>query len=224
MAKEEENTVPSVNQVSKDSLFRGEGEGHPRILFLGNSVTLHLPRPDVGWNGCWGMAASSEEKDYVHQFMKMVREKHPQASYRLAQIADWERAYWEDEKVLEPYRDARAYAADYIFSVILGANTDRNKLPEYDFQEHYETMIRFFNPGNQGKVIITGEFWKDEQKENCVKGAAKDLKAIFVPMDDLGDTDDMMALHEYENHGVAKHPGDKGMRTMAERLLAASGL
>ena len=37
-----------------------------RILFLGNSITLHGPY--INWNedAHWGMAASEESKDYVH--------------------------------------------------------------------------------------------------------------------------------------------------------------
>src|SRR6478736_813612 len=37
-----------------------------RILFLGNSITLHGPSPSIGWTGNWGMAASTESRDYAH--------------------------------------------------------------------------------------------------------------------------------------------------------------
>ena len=29
-----------------------------RVLFLGNSITLHAPAPNIGWTGNWGMAAT----------------------------------------------------------------------------------------------------------------------------------------------------------------------
>jgi hypothetical protein len=37
-----------------------------KMLVLGNSITHHGPSKKLQWTGNWGMAASSEDKDYVH--------------------------------------------------------------------------------------------------------------------------------------------------------------
>jgi hypothetical protein len=37
-----------------------------RILFVGNSLTLHGPKPVIGWTGNWGMAASAQDRIFVH--------------------------------------------------------------------------------------------------------------------------------------------------------------
>ena len=38
-----------------------------KIVFIGNSVTLHPPKNDIGWKNNNGMAASIRNKDYVHK-------------------------------------------------------------------------------------------------------------------------------------------------------------
>src|SRR4051812_102045 len=47
----------------------------PVILFMGNSITLNAPLPERGWHGNWGMAATAEDSDYVHQTVRLLKEK-----------------------------------------------------------------------------------------------------------------------------------------------------
>jgi hypothetical protein len=65
-----------------------------RILFLGNSITLHGPKADIGWTGNWGMAASSEDKDYVHLVTSaLARAYRIEPQIMVENIADFERNY-----------------------------------------------------------------------------------------------------------------------------------
>jgi hypothetical protein len=44
-----------------------------RILFLGNSITMHGAKPSIGWSNNCGMAASALDKDYVHVLTRAER-------------------------------------------------------------------------------------------------------------------------------------------------------
>ena len=73
------HTVPAAKQVSRYERMLDASSGTPRILFIGNSVTWHGPKEDIGWTGDWGMAASSAEKDYAHLVLSAVRARWPEA-------------------------------------------------------------------------------------------------------------------------------------------------
>ena len=74
------NPVPALGQNAKDQKAFDPAKKGPRVLFVGNSITLHGPRPQIGWTNNWGMAASARDKDYVHLLQKKiaaVREELP---------------------------------------------------------------------------------------------------------------------------------------------------
>ena len=125
---EKDNTVAAENQLPQEQrLTSAEGGAAFRVLFVGNSITRHGPKPDIGWPCDWGMAASSIENDYVHLFMRMLNCLIPGASHRIAQAASWERAYWQGADVLREFESALTPGNDLIV-VRIGENI----LPEDD--------------------------------------------------------------------------------------------
>lgn len=219
MADERSNTVPAINQLASDARIRGEGDGAPRILFLGNSITLHAPKAEIGWHGDWGMAASAPENDYVRVFMRRIREKCPNAAWRVGQLVDWERNFWLDEAMLSDFSSLRDWQPDVICYVILGANTPDETLDQHDYCEHYRKMVRYFDPENRAKRIVTTMFWENPRKDAAIRRAAAAEGAQLVELGDLGSNDAMMAIGLFEHRGVAIHPGDAGMAEIAARLL-----
>ena len=77
------NTVNAKGQLtdSKSVRFYGADNKGVRVMFVGNSITLHGVLKEIGWNNEWGMAASSADNDYVHILMEKVRKLDPQAAF-----------------------------------------------------------------------------------------------------------------------------------------------
>lgn len=214
---EKANSVSAEKQAS-ELIVRSETDGKPRILFIGNSITLHGVKPNIGWHGLWGMAASAKEKDYVHQTMCMVHEIVPDAGYMILQAANWERGFWKGPDSFENLCAAREYGADILIFRI-GENVLGDHMKEYDLTAAFETLIDFLNLTGKAQVIVTDMFWPNPEKDESAKRAAEAKKAKFISINHLGTQDEMKAAGLFEHAGVAAHPGDLGMLRIAEALF-----
>lgn len=95
-----------------------------KILFVGNSIAKHAPKPSLGWNRDCGMAASSVECDYVHLVVKKIMEKYDKnVSYGIAQAAQYARTFTEYGPEHD-YSKAKEFAADLIL-MFYGANVPK---------------------------------------------------------------------------------------------------
>jgi lysophospholipase L1-like esterase len=195
-----------------------------KILFLGNSITLHGPAPDIGWTGNWGMAASMQEKDYVHLLTAHIAKvAGAQPKTMVKNIAKFEREYntYDLAKGLKPELD---FNADIVI-VAIGENTTEPKTEDEraKFAMAFARLLEELRTHGQPAVFVRSSFWPNTTKDSFMRKASTDAGATFVDITALGFDKSNAANSErsIKHAGVAAHPGDKGMRAIADAIFAA---
>jgi hypothetical protein len=197
-----------------------ETSGGVRVVFLGNSITLHSVLPSIGWMNEWGMAASAAEKDYVHLVTRGIeRETGRRADVRIRNLADFERGFKDYDFGRE--KDLADFNPDFLV-VALGENVPALQTGEerLAFRDAVKKLLAgFMRERSTPIAVVRGVFWKNDWKDAMMAHAASDFSIPFVPTGDLGDDPSMRATGLFKHTGVAAHPGDKGMAATAARIL-----
>lgn len=214
------NTVNAKGQLtdSKSVRFFGAENTGVRVMFVGNSITLHGVLAEIGWNNEWGMAASSAENDYVHLLMNKTKEYDPQAAFCICQVAAWESDYKNGKEKYPLYEKARAFAADIMIMRFV-ENCSGKDFNGAVFKNEMSDLLDYLNPTGNAKIIMTTSFWHHPGDREIVS-FAKENRLPVIALGDLGDDDKMMAKGLFAHPGVAMHPGDLGMKKIAERIFA----
>ena len=192
-----------------------EGTGM-RILFVGNSITLHGVAPQIGWHWRWGMAATAKEKDYVHLCMAHMLEKYPDAAFGICQVSRWERSYKTGSDIFPEFAEAREFDPDVII-IKLSANCPQEDFDENLFYDRFDELIAFLSKSGKAKTIVCTGFYKHPAEPAILRYAA-DTNQPLVMLSDLAEMKEMKAIGRFEHGGVASHPGDLGMETIAKRI------
>ena len=215
-----DNTVPAEDQLKNIGAVRLEGSGGVRVLFIGNSITWHGVKEDIGWYGDYGMAASCQEKDYVHVLRKMIGEKRGRVSTCIAQLAEWERSYTSETVLQEKYAAAKDFSAEIIV-VRIGENMPKGSAPEC--KPYFDAMIKYFITDDTKKVVITDSFWRNDARDTMIREIAEENGYEFCKISDLEGDPAAMAIGQYEHRGVSVHPSDFGMEQIAKRIFERLG-
>ncbi len=190
------------------------------ILILGNSITKHAPIPQVGWHGNWGMAASVQSKDFSHIISTALKAKMTPLN-----ISDFEMSHTVfDLKNLEKYF---VQTPDLII-IKLGENV----LQTTDFDKSFTKFISYIKEkAPNAKIVIAGTFWQNEPINKILIAESQLRKIPFVKLQQM-DTqvnksfigEDMISMdglkYKITDQGVANHPGDVGMKNIADLILA----
>ena len=209
----QENIVPAERQNSKP-VWISENTGL-RIVFAGNSITKHAPKPSIGWDRDCGMAASCLEKDYVHLILKKIRQYDKNVSWCIAQVADFERGFFEQE-AKDNYSSAGDFGADIVI-MFYGANVNKEydtmENPPKTFGEAFEDMRNLLSQNGRAKVYVSEGFYIRPVLDAEKKAVAEKYGDTFIEIDDIRTRED--------SHGRFNHPGDLGMELIADRFFEA---
>ncbi len=209
----QKNIVPAQNQNKEEYFPLVEAEDGLRVLFVGNSITKHEPKPTIGWDRDCGMAASSVEKDYVHIILEKFNKANIPVTASILQVAPFE---WEFQTfdIENQYVRGCAFGPDIVI-MFFGANVakdyDNDINPIKTFGESYEKLRNWLDTGKTKFFHSQGYYIRpklDEEK----KAVAEKYGDTFICIEDI--------RNRAETHGMHNHPNDLGMSEIAECFWA----
>ena len=214
-----DNTVSAVNQLveSETIYYLGNKNAGKKILLIGNSITRHGVKKDIGWFNDWGMAASSQNNDYVHQLYFKLKDEY---YFMVRQAAYWEMNFNKENVVSIEYKQDKEFDADIVVFMI-GENVTclKNKEDQNRFYEKYGDFVRHFM-SNHTRIILTSCIWRNPLVDEVIKKVANDYNLVFLDKNYIGDDPKYLAIDKYEHKGVGGHPGDFGMSSIASLLYS----
>jgi len=195
-----------------------------RLLFVGNSITIHGPAEDIGWTGNWGMAASALEKDYVHLVVDSVANiRHRLPAFMVVNIADFERGY-DGFDLAVKLKEQAEFNPDTVI-VAIGENVPplATKEAQTKFKHGMMSLLAFLKGDEQRAIYVRSSFWPDTTKDLLMQEACAMVGGVFIDISGLAKDKKCYARSERKiaHEGIGQHPGDRGMRAIADAILAA---
>lgn len=213
-----ENHVLADKKYDFPYYFDGENinKAEIRVLFIGNSITIHDKKRDIGWKQVCGMAASDIKHDYVHLVFDYIKSMEPKTSICVVNSKELEFNF-EDQYVTWPVTNLiKQYCPDLTI-IRLGDNFNfleiekgKNPSPMLD------TIVKEAN--KVGNVVLTSLFWPNEMVDKMIKKVAEDNEVLYADISDLSSNEENTAKGKFKNPDVCRHPNDLGMKRIAERI------
>lgn len=194
-----------------------------KVLYVGNSITIHAPLPGTDWNNDWGMAATAPDKDYVSLVNKKLYEANPNTKSQRFNAANFEKDFinFDYEKFASFYRD---FGADLII-IRLGENVDNIFAFNNKFEDHLKKMVDYLRQGRTVRVVVTNCFWRKNDLVAFKLGEfvrlanEAGLEYDFADISKLELDASNTAVGIFKSPFVAEHPSDKGMKGIADAII-----
>lgn len=198
-----------------------------RILFLGNSLTLHGPKAEIGWTGNWGMAASAQDKDYVHLLAaaidartggRLVLEPTPSDGTKsvenvlnIANILEREYATYEADKI----RKQLDWKANIVV-LQCGENVPPKGFDADVFRKSLMALLNDLKASSNPQIFVTGNILRGNPGLDVIKRKACAEDPAHRTFVDISAYRTNITVN-----GPVGHPSNAGMKLIADTLFAA---
>lgn len=174
------------------------------------------------------MAASDAEHDYVHQIIRGLSAKY----HVIADVMNfwaWEVTAHDRQEVLPLLNRFLVREVD-LYVVQLGENAGNNiGTMDGDFRTLLATL-REQSP--QARIVVFGGFWANKKLDQIKESVCRETGATYISLQDIQSANYQSSMgmvvqdgngheHNIEHEGVSRHPNDKGMTQMAQKLWSS---
>lgn len=190
-----------------------------KILFLGNSITRC--KPGGAWQLDCGCAATAPEKDYAHLVARYIAD----ANGGRAPAMKADNVYYHDQYE-QHYAGYNAEVSmkeflDWqpdIVVMAIGENIENldTVAKETAFATSFRDLLSAFKKKSNPAIFVRSRFIRPNPvQDRIMKQCCEAVGGVFVSMDSAGLSGDPL------NYGALSHPGDRGMKAIADALFEA---
>ena len=189
-----------------------------KIVFIGNSIAYSKSNKDIGWEGNWGMAAQKADNAYPQLLSSMIANKlDKDVYYYIYNLASLSQGRGYNKKIHTQLNSI----LPNIIVIQLGDNFTINQLPLFK-----ENFLKFQEliPKTRCQIITT-PFYPNEDKNQFFNDLSISRKLYFVDLSNIlasaKNPDLYLAKSEniFLNPGIKVHPGNSGMKKIADRIF-----
>lgn len=205
-----------------DGFLDAESDSTVSMVFLGNSITICAMPEEESDKTKRGLTSTSLENDYVHRLIENISNRfNVNIHYSIANLAEFERTFTLREfDFKDKLGNNKISNPDWLI-IQLGENVSEKDLsPDNKYREEFARLMSLYP---NSKKIVTIPFWPSKAKQQAVTQIALDNDCYLVDLSHLGNGTDPSNLasfqRKYSTPGVGAHPGDIGMKNIADALF-----
>lgn len=239
--------IPSLNaRVTKIITIENQSERIPatslKVSMFGNSILHHGPAPADGWNGNWGMAASSYEQSYAYRIIHYLSEKYGSNTATIASTTNFstfereikgsgtEKDWLKDEKIIA-YANTVKNAQPDIITIQMGENVASDVTVEEYTHATTSLITALQQAAPDALIVVCTPFWGGANKVDGMKATADSLDLPIALLHPLGEGAQTSKNENFAFNslflkeagctsvGIMVHPGDVGMDNIAKLIF-----